>query len=44
MVDDGFSGTAIFTVIGIAALFMLLAPFAFNGLTPGHVRRRRTRR
>jgi hypothetical protein len=44
MVDDGISGAAIFAVIGAAVLFLLLAPFAFNGLTPGHVRRRRSRR
>lgn len=44
MVDDGISGGAIFAVIAVVVLFMLLAPFAFNGLTPGHVRRRRSRR
>lgn len=44
MVDDGVSGGAIFAVVGVAVLFMLLAPFVFNGLTPGHVRRRRARR
>ena len=44
MVDDGISSGAIFAVIGVVVLFMLLAPFAFNGLTPGHVRRRRNRR
>lgn len=44
MVDDGVSGSAIFAVVCVAVLFMLLAPFVFNGLTPGHVRRRRTRR
>lgn len=44
MVDDGIGAGAIFAVIGVAVLFMALAPFVFNGLTPGHVRRRRTRR
>jgi hypothetical protein len=44
MIDDGISGGALLAVIGIAVLLMLLAPFAFNGLTPGLVRRRRSRR
>ena len=44
MVDDGISLGAIVAVIGVIVLFVLLAPFAFNGLTPGHVRRRRSRR
>jgi len=42
MVDDGISARAIFAA-AVAALFMLLAPFAFNGLTPGHIRRRNRR-
>jgi hypothetical protein len=43
-IDDGSGDKAIFMVIGITVLLMMLAPFAFNGLTPGHARRRRTRR
>lgn len=41
MIDDGISGGALLAVIGIAVFLMLLAPFAFNGLTPA--RRRRSR-
>jgi hypothetical protein len=44
MVDDGIGSGAIFAVAGVTVLFMVLAPFVFNGLTPGHVRRRRSRR
>jgi hypothetical protein len=44
MVDDGIGAGAIFAVVGVTILFMVLAPFVFNGLTPGHVRRRRARR
>jgi hypothetical protein len=43
-IDDSNGDKAIFTVVGITVLLMMLAPFAFNGLTPGHARRRRTRR
>lgn len=43
-IDDGTGDKAIFMVVGITVLLMMLAPFAFNGLTPGHARRRRTRR
>lgn len=44
VIDDGSSNAVVFTVIGICIVMMLLAAFAFNGLTPGHARRRRTRR
>jgi len=44
MADDGISGTAIFAIVGLVVLFMLLAPFACSGLTPGHARRQRNRR
>ncbi len=43
MMDDGISLTSIFAVAAIGFLLMLLAPFAFNGLTPGHCRRPRER-
>lgn len=43
MVDEGISGGTIAAVAGVTILLMLLAPFAFNGLTPGHCRRRRER-
>lgn len=43
MVDEGMGFGTIFTLIGIAALLMLLMPFACSGLTPNHVRRRRPR-
>lgn len=44
VVDDGNSSAVIFTIAAISVVMVLLAAFAFNGLTPGHVRRRRTRR
>lgn len=43
MVDEGMGLGAIFALIGIAICLMLLMPFACSGLTPNHVRRRRTR-
>jgi hypothetical protein len=44
VIDDGNSSLVVFAVIGIGIVMMLLAAFAFNGLTPGHARRRRSRR
>lgn len=43
-VDDGISLGGMIAVFGIIIVLMLLAPFALNGLTPSHVRRRRARR
>ncbi|HWK86213.1 MAG TPA: hypothetical protein VNQ34_01760 [Xanthobacteraceae bacterium] len=44
MVDEGMGFSTILALIGIAICLMLLMPFACSGLTPNHVRRRRTRR
>lgn len=42
MVDEGMGFGTIFALIAIAVCLMLLMPFACSGLTPNHVRRRRS--
>lgn len=44
VVDEGGSNVVTFAIIALFIVMVLLAAFAFNGLTPGHARRRRTRR
>jgi hypothetical protein len=43
-IDDGTGHGGISLVIAIAVIMLILCSVAFNGLTPGHARRRRERR
>jgi len=43
-IDDGSGHGGVSLIIAISVVVVLLASVAFNGLTPGHARRRRERR